>query len=488
MDEKNKVNLKGIIRKCLKETYLYAFFRNGKIIFPLFPISLTDEIYGLITKKYQKIADIYGQKEIYEMILSKTRMHLNSNAFSNLFEGHVIEKGLSEIGKMKDLVEESKFAEITDNITYDIIREIVEPGYSYSLIQLPNVELYENIGISDDLILASDTKCADVLGHEDFFRIAKNIGENISFSLENKKTYLLIKQCGRNWFFVDDEEPLVYKNLKRQLKIFIGLSLIKGIFIITNIARTERKAKIDLPIGIFLAGEWFEGIPQEEEDPIYEDHPEFDEIRDIFANGDDLRHFCFQKRFFLNDEIKLPETTVKLIDSLAISDRISKPIIDRNEGKIIKLPLPNIENTSTPEAKLRTEFGKLETIFDSNEVYAERIKASSLWYLEGCCADNDTVEFINYTIAIEALLGGANKKDLPLTEVLSNKCGFWLGKSLEEKEKIGNYFKSKIYSTRSKIVHTGKAILNQKDNEALKDLKQMTEQLIINAIETYDTK
>ena len=77
------------------------------------------------------------------------------------------------------------------------------------------------------------------------------------------------------------------------------------------------------------------------------------------------------------------------------------------------------------------------------------------------------------------------KKKIPLTETLSDRCGFWLGKNLREREEIRIFFKKEVYNTRSRIVHEGKTILKGQDNESLNKLGTMTKLIIKDAMMTY---
>ena len=90
---------------------------------------------------------------------------------------------------------------------------------------------------------------------------------------------------------------------------------------------------------------------------------------------------------------------------------------------------------------------------------------------------------INYTISIESLLGEPPGSDVRLTESLSLKCGYWLGKNFQEKEQIKRHFK-KIYRVRSEIVHSGETILKAKHKSMLYELERLTTHLIAESIKT----
>lgn len=488
MNEKDKNNLRGCLKKCIRETRVFVTNKEHRIITPVFGVPLVKEVIALIEQKSKDILDVYDENDIWSMICCKIVPFLNYDELRKKISNDA-DLFFAPVGQLPNLLNESEFIDIANNV----IEELINPTKSlYALIQLPNVEPGENIKINNDFFLIADLP-EDIIDSKDYFRIDDDKISDSDFPLENKKAYLLIEQTGWNWRMWDFKQPpLVYKNILQKLKTFLGLSLIKDILKTTDVPVNKSKEKRNIithTIGIFLSVDWYEGMPEDCDNPIPEDHPGFNDIRDICSQGDELLEFCFQKRFFFEDEISLPQIYADLINSLTITEYATKPSFNLIKGKIIE-PLPQFEKLESPEQFLRKKFDKVRIILNSNDHYAEKIKAASLWYLEGYCAESDTFKFIDYTIAVEALLRPEpkdkkkDKENIPLTQTLSDRCGFSLGKSLKKKEEIKKYFKD-IYDIRSRIVHSGKVILNKDDNEHLNKLEEMTKQLISDAIDTY---
>lgn len=488
MNEKDKNNLRGHIKKCIRETDV-SIHTDLKFVLPVFPFSLQDEINTFINRKLKDIPEIYDKRDIWWMIISHIATFLKYDELRNKITNNSDNRGFVSVGKLPDFLDRSKFIDIANKI----IERLVNPTKSYALLQLPNVELPENIKINNDLFL--------VAGIDDYFKVHDNDKKDFTFPFEGNKTYLFLEQLGVN-FRWKSTESLLFKNLLQKLKSFLGLSLIMDIFDTPSIPvdKSEEKRNRALPLGIFSAATewseclWWEGVSEEDYedsgwyDPMPEDHPDFNDMQDAYSQGDEFLEFCFQKRFFIEDEINLPQIYVDLVNSLAITGYATKPSFRRilMEEEIIK-PLPQFEKLESPGQFLRKKFDKIRIILNSNDDYAQRIKSAALWYLEGYCAESDTFKFIDYTIAVESLLGRKDKdkeENIPLTQTLSDRCGFSLGKNLKEKEKIRKKFKD-IYDIRSRIVHSGKVILNEDDNKYLNRLEEMTKQLISDAIETY---
>ncbi|MBW2076784.1 MAG: hypothetical protein JRI71_04410 [Deltaproteobacteria bacterium] len=485
MNDKDKDNLRDRLKKCIRGTHVYVA-KEHRLIFPIFNYSLLKEVIALIKQKLKDILDVYDENDIWPMICCKIVPFLNYDELRKKISNDTDSKFFEPVGQLPDLLNESKFIEIANNV----IEELLNPTKSYALVHLPNVEPGENIRINNGLFLIADL--VQDTG-ENFFKIDDDKIGDFDFLLENKTTYLLIEQAGWNWRMWGSEQPLVYKNILQKLKTFLGLSIIKGIFKTIRIPVSESKEKrIAYQLGVFSSVEWYEGMPADCDNPISEDHPDFNDILDVYSEGDELREFCFQKRFFIEDEINLSQIYVDLLNSLTIPEYPTKPSFDQKKGKIVEL-FTDSEKLESPGQFLRKKFDNVRIILNSNDDYAERVKAASLWYLEGYCTESDTFKFIDYTIAVESLLGPKDEKkdkkrkhkeNIPLTQILSNRCGFSLGKSLKQKEEKQKEFRN-IYDIRSRIVHSGEVILNKDDNEYLNKLEEMIKELISDAIDTY---
>lgn len=90
-----------------------------------------------------------------------------------------------------------------------------------------------------------------------------------------------------------------------------------------------------------------------------------------------------------------------------------------------------------------------------------RVRTSLEWFFDGLVNENKTFSFIQYSIAIEALLGEANEKK-DVVERLADRCSFLIAKDSSERKKIKQKFRD-AYSTRSEIIHQGKAKLSGKE-------------------------
>lgn len=486
MDQKDKANFEGKIKKCLKQMDVYIH-KHFKEILPVFPLELNKQLYKLIWQKLKATSEIYEQEDIFFMIVVIAAGALKYEELKSRISPETTENGFVKVGELRDFVDESEYT----NIANKIIEELEDPTKSYALVPLPNVELTRNIKVAKGLFLAANIA--------DYFRFDDKNGNSDS-QLLRRQTYLLIEQAGWSWR-IFEQSPTIHKKILLMLKTFLGLSMIAGIF---DTSRAYQKEKQDIAIGVFSVaddwseGLWYEGASSDEEesgvyDPISEDHPDFEDMRASWAGGDPLAEFCFQRRFFFQEKISLSDAHIKLLRLISIAEYATKPSFNLITGKIVK-PLIQFEKLETPEEFLEKRINKIRIILDSEDDYARRIKTASLWYFEGYCAEDETFKFILYTIAIESLFGrsgeGSNSKDKkgnpppPLTQTLSDRCGFTLGESLKQKEKITKDF-TRIYKIRSEIVHRRKVILKENEKKSLKQLEDMTKEIIRRAIATY---
>ena len=68
MDQKDKDNFQGKIKKCLKQAQVYIH-KDFELMFPFFSTQLIDQMYTLIRQKLKATSEIYEQTDIYFMIV-----------------------------------------------------------------------------------------------------------------------------------------------------------------------------------------------------------------------------------------------------------------------------------------------------------------------------------------------------------------------------------------------------------------------------------
>jgi len=119
-------------------------------------------------------------------------------------------------------------------------------------------------------------------------------------------------------------------------------------------------------------------------------------------------------------------------------------------------------------------------------VYLTAIKTASEWYFNALCNGNETFKFIQYTIAIESLLGDPKKQDR-VTERLSDRCAYLLGNNQNERETIKKFFE-KIYDIRSEIIHRRSLRIQEENSPFLTEAEKLTEKLIRKEIDLYNVE
>jgi hypothetical protein len=143
------------------------------------------------------------------------------------------------------------------------------------------------------------------------------------------------------------------------------------------------------------------------------------------------------------------------------------------------------EELKLPIECLKEHFHKkIRNVLDLDDKYGEAIKTAAEWYFEALCNENETFKFIQYTIAIESLLGDPEKQDR-ITERLSDRCAYLLGDNQKEREDIKKSFE-KIYDIRSKIIHRRSLTIQEEDSPFLTEAEKLTERLIRKEIDLYN--
>jgi hypothetical protein len=107
-----------------------------------------------------------------------------------------------------------------------------------------------------------------------------------------------------------------------------------------------------------------------------------------------------------------------------------------------------------------------------------RILRAAQWYFDSLCGANELLQFVQATVALEILLGDTDAPEkISLSELLANRCAYSLAETDAERTKLLAKFRD-IYSTRSRIVHRGKAILSDGEREQLWSLRSLCRRVL----------
>ena len=113
---------------------------------------------------------------------------------------------------------------------------------------------------------------------------------------------------------------------------------------------------------------------------------------------------------------------------------------------------------------------------------ASLLRRCCQWHFDSSCGTNRLLQFVQATVAIEILLGDKSSSDLiGLGELLANRCAYSLARNADERQGLLKEFK-RIYDTRSKIVHRGKADLTGEEMSQLWRLRSLGGRLIRNEL------
>ena len=271
INEKDKDNLRGLITKTI-DGMEFHMPKDTRDIIPAFDSSLIDEIHSFIKKKLSWIEDVYEKEDIISFIIFLVEKKLLGSRYEFIRDkmAQSFEEQASKIAeeekKVKDegddyelettAIANFDMVKKTDgfkvkshyrDIANDIINELEDPTRSYALVQLPKVELQESVQITDAISLEKNL--------EDFGMIPMPEDEDIQFSIENNRTYLLIEQVGCFMKFVGSNRSLVSKNIITKFKTFLGLSIINDIFNVPSgpSVKIDSDRKRGFSIGIFIS-------------------------------------------------------------------------------------------------------------------------------------------------------------------------------------------------------------------------------------------
>lgn len=107
-------------------------------------------------------------------------------------------------------------------------------------------------------------------------------------------------------------------------------------------------------------------------------------------------------------------------------------------------------------------------LINDNSEAAKYIKAAMDWYMNAQMVMDETMSFIQICMGLEALLGDKREGSIGLTQTLSDRCSYLIGKGMSDREEIKKQLK-KAYELRSAIVHGLKNRINESEKEYVKN-------------------
>ncbi|HBV3528008.1 TPA: hypothetical protein MDU75_003542, partial [Klebsiella pneumoniae] len=110
----------------------------------------------------------------------------------------------------------------------------------------------------------------------------------------------------------------------------------------------------------------------------------------------------------------------------------------------------------------------INKLINDNSEAAKYIKAAMDWYMNAQMVMDETMSFIQICMGLEALLGDKREGSIGLTQTLSDRCSYLIGKGMSDREEIKKQLK-KAYELRSAIVHGLKNRINESEKEYVKN-------------------
>lgn len=397
---------------------------DQEIIFPIGHIEGIHDLLISLNKENQKaILATYKTTDILAIMCNSACSKLS---YDNLIEKIADDEKNSErfvsSGFLSQLLSEAEL----NGLTNLILDKIINPETLYSLILLPHVDITDNIKINNTFSLIKATQ--DII---DNFLTDDPVTKEEAFLLKEKKTYLLIKQQGYPEGIF--EKPLALVLLESKLKVLLSLCLVQEIFERpTNnpffLQEPQRQKIGDIEcIGVFKRLEQYEY-----DDNGYEIGP-IEVNNDIFDHDEFGEYKSGKYKYYYSSNLSLRSENMYLINSLTMSRSAMEPLhklkaVEGNTEKVAKS-----EELKSPIDFLKDKFEKqIKNILDSDDKYGEAIKTAAEWYFEALCTENETFKFIQYTIALESILGDPDKQDR-VKDRLSDRCAYLLGDNQKEK-------------------------------------------------------
>ncbi len=108
----------------------------------------------------------------------------------------------------------------------------------------------------------------------------------------------------------------------------------------------------------------------------------------------------------------------------------------------------------------------------------ENLLLASKWFFDSFKGSDEALRYVRRMTCLEILLGSSvNTQKTSLSEIMSNRLAYMIGKSFSEREKIMSEFKE-IYNLRSRILHQGKHRLGYRESRLRSTLQEFCEKAI----------
>lgn len=125
---------------------------------------------------------------------------------------------------------------------------------------------------------------------------------------------------------------------------------------------------------------------------------------------------------------------------------------------------------------LRKNFSEIGKLFDAEK--NQSLLLASKWFFDSFKGTDETLRYVRRMTCLEILLGSSvNTDSSSLSEIMSNRLAYMIGKRYTERESLIREFKE-VYGLRSRILHQGKHRFGFRESHLTSKLKEFCEKAI----------
>lgn len=137
--------------------------------------------------------------------------------------------------------------------------------------------------------------------------------------------------------------------------------------------------------------------------------------------------------------------------------------------------LHSVTGDADPEDALKRRRQRASMLSIPFSTRDERLLNAARWYFDAHCGSNELLSFVQAMIVLEIMFGDKAASDLiGLGQLIANRCAYLIGRTPGEREMIITDV-TRIYGTRSAIVHRGKDSLSGRERSDFTRLKTLCE-------------
>jgi hypothetical protein len=198
-------------------------------------------------------------------------------------------------------------------------------------------------------------------------------------------------------------------------------------------------------------------------------------ILNFISRAKSLAGFLLALEIYETERPALPQLNRCPILSyrLGTSPATEQPAWLADEDAYVFQNLRSFDADQMTEDKVRARQSGVSLLSAAFASRDQRLVNAARWFFDSFCGTNELLSFVQAMIVLEILFGDKAASDvIGIGQLIANRCAYLIGNTVEQRERIMRDI-SRIYATRSAIVHRGKDNLTSSERSDFSTLRRL---------------